>query len=142
MLQVRGAAAFACCIDMGYAAEDTSGNAMEARGWAARNGYASLIIVTSNYHMPRSLLEFERAMPGMRLVPHAVAHQNVRAEAWWAYPRTALTLGKEYVKFIRATVLAKLSGPLPPLPKSTVGPPSSSAPASQGASAALQGAAR
>ena len=48
---------FNCCVDLGYEALDTVGNADETRTWANTNGYTRLIIVTSRYHMPRSLAE-------------------------------------------------------------------------------------
>ena len=54
---------FNCCVDLGYEALDTVGNADETRTWARSNGYTRLIVVTSRYHMPRSLAELALAMP-------------------------------------------------------------------------------
>src|SRR6266567_947297 len=52
-----------CCVDLDRTAVSTRGNAAEARRWAAGRGFKSLIVVTSNYHMPRALVEFSHAMP-------------------------------------------------------------------------------
>src|SRR3546814_1991195 len=62
----------ACCIVLGYAANDTRGNAVETAAWVHAEGYKSLRLVTSNYHMARSLLEFRRLMPEIEIVPHPV----------------------------------------------------------------------
>jgi len=61
-----------CCVDLDRTALTTRGNAAEARRWADRRGFKSLIVVTSNYHMPRALVEFSHAMPETTLVPFAV----------------------------------------------------------------------
>src|SRR5437660_2502956 len=53
---LHGGDAFDCCVDLGLAALDTHGNAEEAARWANARRYHSLIIVTADYHMPRSLV--------------------------------------------------------------------------------------
>jgi uncharacterized SAM-binding protein YcdF (DUF218 family) len=93
---------FECCVDIGREASDTVGNAEEARDWAAQRRYRSLIVVTSGYHMPRTLTEFSRAMPRVRLIAHPVISRNVRDQAWWQSPGTLRFLLGEYVKFIAA----------------------------------------
>ena len=62
----HGGRRFDCCADLGYAAENTHGNAEEAARWARAHRFKSLIVVTARYHMPRSLTEFQAAMPGVR----------------------------------------------------------------------------
>ena len=64
---------FNCCVDLGFEAEDTNGNAQEIAAWARAKGYDSLIVVTSDYHMPRSLLEIRSAAPELELTPYAVS---------------------------------------------------------------------
>ena len=73
---------FNCCVDLGYEALDTVGNADETRTWANTNGYTRLIIVTSRYHMPRSLAELALAMPGVTLLPYAVTPKRFPETAW------------------------------------------------------------
>jgi uncharacterized SAM-binding protein YcdF (DUF218 family) len=93
---------FECCVDIGREANDTVGNADEARDWAGQRRYHSLIVVTSGYHMLRTLAEFSRAMPSVRLVAHPVLSRSVRDQAWWQSPGTLRFLFNEYVKFIAA----------------------------------------
>jgi uncharacterized SAM-binding protein YcdF (DUF218 family) len=94
---------FECCVDIGREAHDTVGNAEEARDWAAQRRYRSLIVVTSSYHMPRTLAEFSRAMPQVRFIAHPVLSRSVRDRAWWQSPGTMRFLFSEYVKFIAAS---------------------------------------
>ncbi len=87
-------ALFECCIDTGDEAADTRGNATETATWAARNGYASLIIVTNDYHMPRALLELQAAMPDTRLIAYPV-----RAPSPWSSAGEARRWMQEYAKY-------------------------------------------
>lgn len=93
---------FACCIDIDYNALNTIGNALEAGRWARQRGLSSLIIVTSGYHMPRSMVEFTRQLPGVELLPYPVLRDSIRVEEWWAYPGTLRLLMMEYVKYLAA----------------------------------------
>jgi uncharacterized SAM-binding protein YcdF (DUF218 family) len=93
---------FACCVDLDYEARNTIDNATETAEWVARNNYHSLIVVTSNYHMPRALAELGRALPGVTLIPYSVVDNNVRLERWWAYPGSAKLLVAEYLKYLPA----------------------------------------
>jgi uncharacterized SAM-binding protein YcdF (DUF218 family) len=87
-------------VDVGYAAHDTSGNAEETKAWATTHGFSRLIIVTSSYHMPRSLTELGRAMPAIALIPYPVVSGNFRTERWWMHGATARLLFFEYLKFL------------------------------------------
>lgn len=83
-------------------AVDTIENAAETAVWAAAAGYKSLRLVTSDYHMARSLLEFRYAMPGIALVPHPVFPQHVKKKGWWRRPGTAGLIIGEYNKYLLA----------------------------------------
>jgi uncharacterized SAM-binding protein YcdF (DUF218 family) len=89
-----------CCVDLDYRARNTIGNAIETRRWTERNGFRSLIVVTSAYHMPRTLDELDHAMPNLRKIPHSVVTPNLDPAAWWHDPATARILASEYVKFL------------------------------------------
>jgi len=97
-----------CCIVLGYAADDTAGNAAETAGWMREEGFRSLRLVTANYHMPRSLVEFRRHLPGVEVVPHPVAPPNVRLEGWWRWPGTAALILEEYNKWLVARLRLSL----------------------------------
>lgn len=105
---------FDCCVVIGRDALDTEGNAQETAAWLKAQGYNSLRVVTASYHMPRSLLEMRRAMPGITLVPHPVFPRRVKIESWWRSPGTASLLVTEAGKYWAATVRAWVSpGPAP-----------------------------
>lgn len=91
---------FDCCVDIGYEALDTYGNADEARAWAGQWHFSKLIIVTASYHMPRSLAEIAIAMPEATLVPHAVVPRQLKGEPWWLKLSAARVLVAEYLKFL------------------------------------------
>lgn len=93
---------FTCCVDIDHEALNTIDNAAETRDWVAQKRYRSLIVVTSNYHMPRALAELGRAMPGVTLIPYSVVDNNVRLERWWLYPGTTKLLLSEYLKYLPA----------------------------------------
>jgi uncharacterized SAM-binding protein YcdF (DUF218 family) len=95
---------FDCCVDLGYAALNTIGNADETRRWAEAMGYDRLIVVTASYHMPRSLAELAREMPNIELVPHPVAPDGLRDKVWWLDVSATRLLASEYIKFIPAAV--------------------------------------
>jgi uncharacterized SAM-binding protein YcdF (DUF218 family) len=106
---------FDCCVDIGYEAQDTGGNAEETMDWAANQRFTKLIIVTSSYHMPRSLTELGRAMPDVTLIPYPVVAQGFRKERWWHDLGTARILFSEYVKFLPSAArhgVARLLRPL------------------------------
>lgn len=95
---------FNCCVDLGYGALNTVGNAEETRRWAEAFGYDRLIVVTASYHMPRSLAELARAMPEIELLPHPVSPDGLREKVWWLDATTTRLLAAEYIKFLPAAV--------------------------------------
>jgi len=101
---VHGGRRFDCCADLGFSATNTHGNAAETAAWARGHGYTSLVVVTANYHMPRSLTEFAAAMPGMKLVPYPVL-EIPAAREWWFEPGALRTLQYEYAKYLGSLAL-------------------------------------
>jgi uncharacterized SAM-binding protein YcdF (DUF218 family) len=91
---------FNCCVDLGFEAEDTSGNAQEIAAWARAKGYERLIVVTSDYHMPRSLLEIRSVAPEIALEPYAVSTPSLDNSRWWRAAVTARRMTLEYVKYL------------------------------------------
>ena len=97
-----------CCIVLGYDADNTAGNAAETRSFMQREGYRSLRLVTASYHMPRSLLEFRRALPGVTIVPHPVFPPGFKREDWWTWPGTFALITSEYHKYLAARARSAL----------------------------------
>lgn len=100
-----------CCVVLGYEADNTRGNARESAAWMKEQGYHSLRLVTATYHMPRSLLELRRAMPGLEIVPHPVFTETFKRNDWWLWPGSSSLLITEYTKYL----IALARGPLDPL---------------------------
>lgn len=86
---------FECCVDIGSDALDTVGNARETAQWARAGNYSTLILVTSDYHMPRALIEMRSALPEVEIVAHVVS-----APAPWSGAGPARRWLIEYFKFV------------------------------------------
>jgi uncharacterized SAM-binding protein YcdF (DUF218 family) len=95
---------FRCCVDLDRSALNTLGNAIEARRWARDRNFRSLIIVTSNWHMPRAMAELEHQMPDAKLIAYPVVSEKIRGEPWWSSSGTARLLLSEYLKYVFALV--------------------------------------
>jgi uncharacterized SAM-binding protein YcdF (DUF218 family) len=107
-----GGEKFDCCVDLDFKAADTRGNAAEAAAWARAHDYKTLIVVTAAYHMPRSLLEFSAHMPGVRLIPYAVAPQRTELPL----QRDLARLLGEYAKYLASWTRQLLFKDAPPAP--------------------------
>jgi uncharacterized SAM-binding protein YcdF (DUF218 family) len=122
-------------IVLGYGADDTVGNAQETAVWMAKEGLTSLILVTSNFHMPRALVEFRAAMPQVTIVPHATASASFRIDDWWWWPGTLRLIASEWTKYIAAKTTLTLGvrfpqrAPISPAPMDMFPLPEPSTPA-------------
>ncbi|MEK9970249.1 MAG: ElyC/SanA/YdcF family protein, partial [Ferrovibrio sp.] len=119
---------FECCVDLGFEADDTAGNAAETASWAAARGYKTIRLVTANYHMPRALVEFGRALSAFTVLPHPVRSDAMRVEDWWQRrTATAFLLG-EYTKYVAALLRAHLGSQLSATLEQKAGTPKTSEP--------------
>jgi uncharacterized SAM-binding protein YcdF (DUF218 family) len=98
-----------CCVDLDRSAINTRSNASETRRWVNERGFHSLIVVTSNYHMPRAIVELSHAMPDITLIPFVVIGDKWREEPWWTSGTTLRLLLSEYVKYLAAEVRVRLA---------------------------------
>lgn len=89
-----------CCIDIGRSADDTLGNAAETAAWAREHGYTRIILVTDDYHMPRSYAELSVAMPEAEIHPYPVRTRFTDPTLWRSDLGAAGRLGAEYVKYL------------------------------------------
>jgi len=103
---------FACCVDLDRSALNTLGNATETRRWANERGFRSLIVVTSNWHMPRAMAELEHQLPDITLIPFPVIPDNKNGR-WWSSKTTLRLLLSEYLKYAFAVVRMRLDPDLP-----------------------------
>ncbi|QND50322.1 YdcF family protein [Rhizobium lusitanum] len=93
---------FNCCVDIGYDAIDTIGNAREAAKWIHARGYKSILVVTNNYHMPRSLAELKYVDPGTDFIPYPVVNSDLKTKNWFTDPNALRTMIYEYAKVLLA----------------------------------------
>ena len=98
-----------CCVDLDHSAVNTRSNAAETRRWVHERGFKSLIVVTSNYHMPRAIVELSHAMPDIELIPFVVVGDKWRDEPWWTSGATVRLLLSEYVKYVAAVARVRLA---------------------------------
>ncbi|MBV8122013.1 MAG: YdcF family protein [Alphaproteobacteria bacterium] len=101
----------ACCVVLGYKAENTLGNAIETKDWMRQQGYHSLRLVTSWYHMSRSLLEFKRVMPDFEIIPHPVLLRPAKPQNWRTWRGNMAMLIGEYGKYLAALFLPFVDRP-------------------------------
>lgn len=94
------ASLFSCCVDIDHAALDTIGNAEESAKWMRAHAYDSAIVVTNNYHMPRSLLELRRSVGGADLKPYPVVNARLDSGEWMTKPGAIRVLFTEYTKYL------------------------------------------
>jgi uncharacterized SAM-binding protein YcdF (DUF218 family) len=116
----RDAELLQCCIVLGHAANNTAGNAAETASWLAAEEMRSLRLVTADYHMPRSLLEFRKAVGGALILAHPVFPQEPAADGWRGWTGIASILLREYAKYSLSLARAALG---PRAPEAGAAPP-------------------
>jgi uncharacterized SAM-binding protein YcdF (DUF218 family) len=99
---------FDCCVDVDYAALNTVGNAEMAGRWASEQGFRDLILVTSDYHMPRSLIEFDRVGAIRSVTPYAVRRGDLWQDEQTPTAPGLRVLATEYVKLVAARFLTTI----------------------------------
>src|SRR5262245_29318723 len=97
---------FACFVDLDRFALNTVGNAVETKRWVQSRGFKSLIVVTSNYHMPRAMAELAHQLPDTTLIAFPVVAEQ--SFPHWISGSTLRLLFSEYVKYTVAIVRMRL----------------------------------
>jgi uncharacterized SAM-binding protein YcdF (DUF218 family) len=98
---------FTCCIDIDRSALNTLGNAYETKRWVRHYDFKSLIVVTSNWHMPRAMIELRHQLPEVELISYpVVADKN--PGPWWSNPNSTRLLISEYLKYLYALARMQL----------------------------------
>jgi uncharacterized SAM-binding protein YcdF (DUF218 family) len=95
---------FNCCVDLGRSALNTFGNALETKRWANEHNFTSLIVVTSNWHMPRAMVELEHQLPDVKLIAYPVVSEKSKNVSWWTNAANTRLLFSEYLKYLFALV--------------------------------------
>ena len=95
---------FTCCVDLDRSALNTFGNAIETKRWAKEHNFNSLIVVTSNWHMPRAMVELQHQLPEAALIPYPVVSEKIKTESWLHNGEILRLLLSEYLKYLFAIV--------------------------------------
>ena len=80
---------FTCCVFIGKEAKNTRTNALEVINWMKKNNLISAILVTSDFHIPRSILEFQNNSNHIKITPWPVKTKN----------NNSITFFKEFLRF-------------------------------------------
>lgn len=89
-----------CCVELGFEAADTQGNAKETVKWLREQKYTSFYLVTANYHMARARLNFEAYAPDLTLIPYPVNPEGLERQAWWKDAQFREVILLEYSKYL------------------------------------------
>ena len=93
---------FECCIDIGKDAKNTFENIIETFKWMKSNEFTSIIIVTSDYHVPRVKLEINRFIDNQEIFYEVV--KNDETDSIQRLKKITL----EYIKYIRTFLSIKI----------------------------------
>ena len=93
---------FECCVDLDFIAANTIGNATLTDRWSRSNGFQSLLVVTSAYHMPRALAELSAQADNLKLIAIPVKREELNLSRWFQDTDAIMLLGAEYGKFLAA----------------------------------------
>ncbi|MDG1153709.1 MAG: YdcF family protein [Alphaproteobacteria bacterium] len=100
-------------IILGYQAKTTFDNAIEVANFIKKNNYKSIYLITSKFHMPRSMYEVRHRLPNIKIIPYPVNNNNIKIKSWYSYPGTLFVLTFEYLKtllvILRISILSLLS---------------------------------
>ncbi len=89
-----------CCVDLDQIAVNTVGNAKQTAKWLRENRFKSVILVTSNYHMPRAEKELHRLAGTVKITPFPLVNSDLRHWKWLEQPDAFRLILTEYLKFI------------------------------------------
>lgn len=93
------AAQLACCVTLDFQAENTKGNARATQKWANDNGLSRILLVTSDYHMPRAALEFAYHLPERTIIPYPVSAPDLIGKSWYSDWQTLRLYSREFLKY-------------------------------------------
>ena len=97
-----------CCVDLDSISKNTFTNASETFKWAKKNDIKEFILITSNYHMPRAILEFKNIMPKLKIYTYAIIPKKHNIENWLNSYETFNLIFTEYCKYIFASLRIRL----------------------------------
>lgn len=91
---------FNCCVDLGIQAQSTVGNAQELEEWLTEHEFQSIILVTSDFHMQRSLLETRRRLPMTAISAYPVHSDHLNDDGRPKSLKDWRRIAGEYTKYV------------------------------------------
>jgi uncharacterized SAM-binding protein YcdF (DUF218 family) len=101
-------------IILDYVARSTESNAGQTARFMRDRGIRRIRLVTANYHMKRSILEFSTASPDVAILPDPVFPTGFRRDEWWEHKNTRRLMFSEFYKYFAARLRASLQAPPSP----------------------------
>ena len=96
-----------CCVELDSKSKNTNSNAIQTKVWINKNNIKKFVLITSNYHMPRALLELKELMPDIEIIAYPITPQKHGIKNWiYSFETFSLVL-VEYTKFIVAKLRIK-----------------------------------
>ena len=87
--------------------QNTYSNAVETSKWVSKNNIKEILLITSNYHIPRSILEFQNKMPNLKILYYPITPKQHQINKWLKSFETFSLIFIEYCKYIIANVRIK-----------------------------------
>lgn len=97
-----------CCVDLDKGAENTIGNGTQTGRWIRENDFASVLVVTSAYHLPRAMVELTHSSSDTYFIGVPVVHSGLQLKYWYQDKDTALLMLREYAKYL--ATIARIAG--------------------------------
>ncbi len=98
-------------IVLDHAASSTQTNAEQTAAFVRQRGYLTIRLITGHYHMPRSLVEFHAALPGVVIYREPVVPDSLAHHPWWSSADSRRLIWQEFHKYLAAngrTILSHL----------------------------------
>ncbi len=96
-----------CCVELDSVSQNTYSNAIETSKWVSKNNIEEILLITSNYHIPRSILEFQNKMPNLKILYYPIIPKKHQINKWLKSFETFSLIFIEYSKYIIAYVRIK-----------------------------------
>jgi len=93
-----------CCVELDAISQNTYSNAKQTLKWSTKNNIKEFILITSNYHMPRSILEFKNKMPNIRILTYPIKPRKHEINNWLNSFENFSLIFYEFCKFIISNI--------------------------------------
>lgn len=91
-------------IALDYNSTTTVENARNVAKWCRQKKISSIRLVTANYHMKRTLIEFNHSLKNVKIIPHAVNPLDSSRNSWCKDYKVFCLYMNEYHKYLGALI--------------------------------------